>query len=59
MAAMKSISFFGAFAVEFVITAVLMFAILALGDENNGAFLISMEDNAQKKVAALEKYIDM
>lgn len=32
-----SISFFGAFAVEFVITAVLMFAILALGDEHNGA----------------------
>jgi len=32
-----SLSFFGAFAVEFVITAVLMFAILALGDENNGA----------------------
>ena len=32
-----SFSFFGAFAVEFVITAVLMFAILALGDENNGA----------------------
>ncbi|MEO0889913.1 MAG: aquaporin, partial [Pseudomonadota bacterium] len=33
----SSLSFFGAFAVEFVITAVLMFAILALGDENNGA----------------------
>ncbi len=32
-----SLSFSGAFAVEFVITAVLMFAILALGDENNGA----------------------
>ena len=32
-----SLSFFGALAVEFVITAVLMFAILALGDENNGA----------------------
>ncbi len=32
-----ALSFFGAFAVEFVITAVLMFAILALGDENNGA----------------------
>ncbi|HFQ4856582.1 TPA: MIP/aquaporin family protein [Vibrio vulnificus] len=32
-----SLSFFGAFAVEFVITAVLMFAILALGDEHNGA----------------------
>lgn len=32
-----SLSFFGAFAVEFVIIAVLMFAILALGDENNGA----------------------
>ena len=27
----------GSFGVEFVITAVLMFAILALGDENNGA----------------------
>lgn len=27
----------GAMAVEFTITAVLMFAILALGDENNGA----------------------
>ncbi|MCG3723161.1 MIP/aquaporin family protein [Vibrio cincinnatiensis] len=32
-----SISFSGAMAVEFVITAVLMFGILALGDENNGA----------------------
>ncbi|MCG7496432.1 aquaporin [Vibrio sp. Of7-15] len=32
-----SLSFFGAVAVEFIITAVLMFAILALGDENNGA----------------------
>ncbi|UUM30065.1 MIP/aquaporin family protein [Vibrio japonicus] len=32
-----ALSFFGAFAVEFVITAVLMFAILALGDERNGA----------------------
>lgn len=32
-----SLSMFGAFSVEFVITAVLMFAILALGDENNGA----------------------
>ncbi|WP_076588791.1 MIP/aquaporin family protein [Vibrio ostreicida] len=32
-----SLSFLGALAVEFVITAVLMFAILALGDENNGA----------------------
>lgn len=32
-----SLSFLGAFAVEFVITAVLMFAILALGDEHNGA----------------------
>jgi glycerol uptake facilitator protein len=32
-----ALSFGGAFAVEFVITAVLMFAILALGDENNGA----------------------
>ncbi|GLT19844.1 aquaporin [Vibrio zhanjiangensis] len=32
-----SLSFSGALAVEFVITAVLMFAILALGDENNGA----------------------
>jgi glycerol uptake facilitator protein len=32
-----ALSFFGAFAVEFVITAVLMFAILALGDEHNGA----------------------
>jgi len=32
-----SISMFGAFSVEFVITAVLMFVILALGDENNGA----------------------
>ncbi|MEL0611474.1 aquaporin, partial [Vibrio echinoideorum] len=32
-----SLSFFGAYAVEFVITAVLMFANLALGDENNGA----------------------
>ena len=33
----KALSFWGAFGVEFVITAVLMFAILALGDENNGA----------------------
>ncbi len=32
-----SLSFLGAVAVEFVITAVLMFGILALGDENNGA----------------------
>jgi glycerol uptake facilitator protein len=32
-----SLSMLGAFSVEFVITAVLMFAILALGDENNGA----------------------
>ncbi|MCK6262503.1 aquaporin family protein [Vibrio sp. ZSDE26] len=32
-----SLSFLGAFSVEFVITAVLMFVILALGDENNGA----------------------
>ena len=32
-----SLSFFGAITVEFVITAVLMFGILALGDENNGA----------------------
>ena len=32
-----SLSMFGAFSVEFVITAVLMFVILALGDENNGA----------------------
>ncbi|EOH0515202.1 aquaporin family protein [Vibrio fluvialis] len=32
-----SLSFGGAVAVEFTITAVLMFAILALGDENNGA----------------------
>lgn len=32
-----SLTFLGAFAVEFVITAVLMFAILALGDESNGA----------------------
>lgn len=32
-----SITFFGALAVEFVITAVLMFTILALGDESNGA----------------------
>ncbi|SQD76927.1 MIP/aquaporin family protein [Moritella yayanosii] len=31
-----SLSFIGAFAVEFVITAVLMFVILALGDEKNG-----------------------
>jgi len=31
------ISFWGAFSVEFVITAVLMFTILALGDDNNGA----------------------
>ena len=31
-----SLSFIGAFSVEFVITAVLMFAILALGDESNG-----------------------
>lgn len=33
----SALSFAGAFAVEFVITAVLMFAILGLGDENNGA----------------------
>lgn len=33
----SALSFTGAFAVEFVITAVLMFAILALGDDNNGA----------------------
>ena len=33
----KALSFWGAFGVEFVITAVLMFAILVLGDENNGA----------------------
>lgn len=32
-----ALSFAGAFAVEFVITAVLMFAILAIGDDNNGA----------------------
>jgi len=32
-----SLSMLGAFAVEFVITAVLMFGILALGDEHNGA----------------------
>ncbi|MGL6025948.1 MAG: MIP/aquaporin family protein [Vibrio sp.] len=32
-----SLSFLGAIAVEFTITAVLMFGILALGDENNGA----------------------
>jgi glycerol uptake facilitator protein len=32
-----ALSMFGAFAVEFVITAVLLFGILALGDENNGA----------------------
>jgi glycerol uptake facilitator protein len=32
-----SLSFMGALAVEFVITAVLMFGILALGDESNGA----------------------
>ncbi|MGF1680954.1 MIP/aquaporin family protein [Photobacterium minamisatsumaniensis] len=32
-----ALSFAGAFAVEFVITAVLMFAILAIGDEKNGA----------------------
>ena len=32
-----SISLLNAFSVEFVITAVLMFVILALGDENNGA----------------------
>jgi glycerol uptake facilitator protein len=32
-----ALSFGGAFAVEFVITAILMFAILALGDERNGA----------------------
>jgi glycerol uptake facilitator protein len=31
-----SLSIFGAFSVEFVITAVLMFAILALNDDNNG-----------------------
>jgi len=33
----EALSFWGAFSVEFVITAVLMFAILALGDEKNGA----------------------
>ncbi|NUY55971.1 aquaporin [Salinivibrio sp. MA351] len=33
----QALSFMGAMAVEFVITAVLMFGILALGDENNGA----------------------
>ena len=32
-----SLSLMSAFAVEFVITAVLLFVILALGDENNGA----------------------
>lgn len=32
-----ALSFSGSFAVEFVITAVLMFVILALGDERNGA----------------------
>ncbi|KLV07468.1 glycerol uptake facilitator GlpF [Photobacterium aquae] len=32
-----ALSFAGAFAVEFVITAVLMFAILAIGDDKNGA----------------------
>ncbi|RXJ74392.1 aquaporin [Veronia nyctiphanis] len=32
----SALTFSGAFAVEFVITAVLMFAILALGDEKNG-----------------------
>ncbi|MCD9463493.1 MIP family channel protein [Photobacterium phosphoreum] len=32
-----SLSFSGAFAVEFTITAVLMFAILAIGDDKNGA----------------------
>ncbi len=32
----SSLSFFGAFAVEFVITAVLMFGILAITDGNNG-----------------------
>lgn len=32
-----ALSFSGAFAVEFVITAVLMFAILAIGDDKNGA----------------------
>lgn len=32
-----ALSFLGAFAVEMVITAVLMFAILAIGDEKNGA----------------------
>ncbi len=32
-----ALSFSGAFAVEFVITALLMFTILALADENNGA----------------------
>ncbi|MGF1685304.1 aquaporin [Photobacterium japonica] len=32
-----ALSFMGAFAVEFVITAVLMFAILAIGDGKNGA----------------------
>lgn len=33
----SSLTTFGAFAVEFVITAVLMFVILALGDERNGS----------------------
>ncbi|WP_279145684.1 MIP/aquaporin family protein [Photobacterium carnosum] len=32
-----SLSFGGAFAVEFTITAILMFAILAIGDDKNGA----------------------
>jgi glycerol uptake facilitator protein len=32
-----SLSILGAFSVEFIITAILMFAILALGDESNGA----------------------
>ncbi|UJF19248.1 aquaporin family protein [Vibrio sp. SS-MA-C1-2] len=33
----QALSLFGAFAVEFVITMVLMFGILALGDDDNGA----------------------
>lgn len=33
----EALSFIGAFSVEFVITAVLMFAILALGDESNSS----------------------
>lgn len=33
----SALSFSGAFAVEFVITAILMFVILALGDDRNGA----------------------